>query len=65
MEVHVVRGNPNPSHVLQAIGNRGDELEGVLRISFGLDNTKEDVDYLVKNLTSIIRECKTNNSFDK
>lgn len=51
----VVLGNPSPSHVLTAIGNREQELQGALRITFGKDNTKEDVDYLVRNLVQIVK----------
>lgn len=47
--------NPMPSHVLTAIGLKPEYLNGTLRISFGKDNTKEDVDYLVDRLKEIIK----------
>lgn len=47
-------GSIENSHVLTAIGNKEDELKGSLRVTFGPDNTKEDVDYLVSNLVEII-----------
>lgn len=46
--------NPKPSHVLTAIGLEKEYLSGTLRVSFGRDNTKEDVDYLVSNLKEIL-----------
>lgn len=47
--------NPMPSHVLTAIGLSKEFLEGTLRISFGKDNTLNDVDYLVENLKKILK----------
>lgn len=44
-----------PSHVLTAIGLTSEYLEGTLRVTFGDENTKEDVDYLVESLVDIIR----------
>lgn len=43
-------GDVNPSHVLLAIGLENEFLEGTLRFTFGKENSKEDVDYLVKVL---------------
>lgn len=47
--------NPEPSHVLTAIGLNKEFINGTLRISFGKDNNIEDVDYLVKSLSNIIK----------
>ena len=47
--------NPMPSNVLTAIGLNQEFLDGTLRLSFGKDNTKEEVDYLVENLKMIIK----------
>ncbi len=49
-------GNTNPSHVLTAIGLQNSMLEGTLRTTFGKDNTKQDVEYLVNNITKIIKK---------
>ena len=46
--------NPEPSHVLTAIGLEKEYINGTLRVSFGKDNTKEDAQYLVESLKSII-----------
>ena len=45
--------NPMPSHVLTAIGLNSKLAENTLRISFGRDNTKEDIDYLIDTLCKI------------
>ncbi len=47
-------GNPMPSHVLTAIGLSPELANGTLRVSFGKDNNKEDVDFLVQSLKEII-----------
>lgn len=46
--------NLEPSHVLTAIGLDNTLIEGTLRVSFGKDNSIEDVDYLVDKLKEII-----------
>ena len=48
----------NPSHVLLAIGVPPDIASTSLRITFGKDNTLEDVDYLVENLTNIVEKIR-------
>lgn len=53
-------GNPNPSHVLTAIGLPSDLSKGSLRITLGEENTKEDVNYLVKNLVEIVKKLRNN-----
>ena len=47
--------SPHPSHVLTAIGLNKDLIDGTLRISFGKDNNKGDVDYLIKKLKEVIK----------
>lgn len=54
-------GNENPSHVLTAIGLPKNLSKGTLRITLGEENTKEDVDYLVKNLVEIVNKLRKNN----
>ena len=51
-------GSLEPSHVLTAIGLPQNLLDGTLRVTFGEDNTKEDVDYLVENLEQIIKKLR-------
>lgn len=45
-----------PSHVLLAIGLEPQWLEGTIRITLGDENTKEDIDYLVKVLNGIVNK---------
>lgn len=45
-----------PSHVLIAMGLSNELAQGALRITFGRENTKEDVEYLVQQLEKIINE---------
>ncbi len=53
-------GNPEPSHVLTSIGLPKELANGALRVSFGKDNTKEDVDFLVQSLQEIIPNIQKN-----
>ncbi len=46
-------GEASPSHVLLAIGLNDEEAEGTLRITFGKENTKEDVDYLINSILEV------------
>ena len=55
-------GSLNPSHVLKAIGLSDDLANGALRTSFGDDNTKEDIDYLVENLKESVEKLRMINS---
>lgn len=47
-------GSSAPSHVLSSIGLSDELAHGSLRVTFGEDNTREDVDYLVENLCEMI-----------
>ena len=47
-----------PSHVLTAIGLKEDLINGALRVTFGEFNTKEEVDYLVKNLEEAVNKFR-------
>lgn len=51
-------GNESPSHVLMAIGTNSKMAKGALRVTFGMENNKEDVDYLVENLVEIVSELR-------
>lgn len=52
-------GSSAPSHVLLAIGLPQEQAYGALRTTFGEENTKEDVDYLVKNLVEIVNRLRS------
>lgn len=49
-------GSGNPSHVLTAIGLDSKRAKSSLRFTLGEENTKEDIDYLVKSLIEIIKK---------
>ena len=55
-------GSSKPSHVLTAIGLSDNIANGALRTTFGEENTKEDVDYLVENLINIVEKLRNINS---
>ena len=47
-------GSTKASHVLKALGIPDELTKSAIRTTFGPDNTKEDIDYLVQNLQEII-----------
>lgn len=49
-------GNSEPSHVLTAIGLNKELAGSTLRVSFGYDNTEEDVLFLIKKLQEFIKK---------
>lgn len=49
-----------PSHVLLALEIPYELAKGSLRISIGKYNTKEDIDYLLENLTEIVKNLREN-----
>lgn len=51
-------GSLDPSHVLLAIGLKHEIAHGSLRTSFGSENTKEDVDYVVTSLEAIVKRLR-------
>ena len=51
-------GNDSPSHVLSAIGLSEKLAKGSLRVTFGRENTKEDVDFLVSSLIEIVHDLR-------
>lgn len=51
-------GSLDPSHVLLAIGLPHEIAHGSLRLSMGVENTKEDVDYVVEKLVMIVQRLR-------
>lgn len=49
------------SHVLSAIGLSEGIARGTIRITFGRENTKEDIDYLVDTLEETIKKLRIQN----
>lgn len=53
-------GDKNPSHVLKAIGLPDDIANSAIRMTFGEENTIEDVKYIVKMLKEIVKRLREN-----
>lgn len=47
-------GSLDPSHVLMAIGLPHEIAHGSLRLTLGEQNTEDDVDYLIENVTKVV-----------
>ena len=52
-------GSLDPSHVLVAMSLSPARARGSVRFSLGIDNTDEDMDYLLKHLPSIVAKLRT------
>lgn len=53
-------GSAKKSHVLKAMGKTDDEVNSAVRFSFGVDNTKEEIDVAVRTLTNIVEKIRLN-----
>ena len=51
-------GSLEPSHVLMAIGLSQEMAQSSLRITFGRNNNKEDVNYLIESLVEIVQNLR-------
>ena len=51
-------GSLDPSHVLLAIGLPHEIAHGSLRLTFGMENTMEQVDYFIEVLTPIVEKLR-------
>lgn len=51
--------NPDPSHVLMAMGKTKSEAEGSIRFTLGKSTTKKDLDYVIKVLPSLVKSLKS------
>ena len=51
-------GTVDPSHVLLSIGLKERYAQGALRVTFGLDNTIEDVKYLVEKIVDGVKKLR-------
>jgi len=52
-------GSLDPSHVLLAIGLPHEVAHGSLRFSLGMDNTEEDIDYVIEQLPKVIEKLRS------
>ena len=51
-------GSLEPSHVLLAMGINPETAHGSIRFSFGKDNTREEVDYVVEKLVENVNKLR-------
>ena len=49
-------GDPKPSAVLEALGLGPEWTKGGLRLTLGIHNTTDEIEYTVKTLTAIARD---------
>ena len=58
-------GSLDPSHVLMAMGCSPARARGSVRFSLGIDNTDQEVDYVLKQLPPIIAKLRSHSSGHK
>jgi len=51
-------GDSEPSHVLTAIGLNSELANSTLRTSFGSSNTREDIEFLIRNLQEFVKNMR-------
>ena len=51
-------GSVSPSHVLLAIGLNSEQAQGTVRITMGMENTKEEVEKLVEDTVDVVETLR-------
>ena len=57
-------GDPEPSHVLTAMGLSAREAQGSIRISLGKDTTEEDIDFAMPTLVGAVERLRAISGVD-
>jgi cysteine desulfurase len=57
-------GDPEPSHVLTAMGLSAREAQGSIRVSLGKDTTEQDIDFTVHTLANAVERLRAISSVD-
>ncbi|UCC47315.1 MAG: IscS subfamily cysteine desulfurase [Gemmatimonadota bacterium] len=56
-------GNPEPSHVLKAMGLSDEDAHCAIRMTLGVGNSEEDVDYVLESLAEIVGDRQSSVRF--
>ncbi len=56
-------GNPDPSHVLKAMGLSDEDAHCAIRMSLGVGNSEEDIDYVLESLAEIVGDRQSSVRF--
>ncbi len=56
-------GNPDPSHVLRAMGLSDEDAHCAIRLSLGVRNSEEDIDYVLEALAEIVGDRQSSVRF--
>ncbi len=56
-------GNPDPSHVLKAMGLSDEDAHCAVRMSLGVGNEEADIDYVLESLREIIGDRQSSVRF--
>ncbi len=52
-----------PSHVLKAIGLKQEQTHGTVRLSVGIDNTKEEIKFVVDSVKNVVERLRKINPY--
>ncbi|MGD8868405.1 MAG: IscS subfamily cysteine desulfurase [Gemmatimonadales bacterium] len=56
-------GNPDPSHVLRAMGLSDEDAHCAIRMSLGVGNSEADIDYVLESLATVVGDRQSSVKF--